>query len=219
MRKKKSISGLSANKELSGKEAKEDFRSEAYGRQNGIRDIIQKGFGPTGEEKAKILRARARLLALEPQKNDEVEDTLEVVEFLLAHEKYAIETKYVREVYPLKELTPLPCTPSFVLGITNVRGEILSIIDIKKFFDLPEKGITDLNKIIIVHNDEIELGILADVMMGARSIPLKEIQSSLPTLTGIREEYLKGVTNERVVVLDAEKILSSRNIIVHENVE
>lgn len=50
-------------------------------------------------------------------------------------------SEYVREIYPLKEFTPIPCTPPFVLGIINVRGQILSVIDIKKFFDLPEKGL------------------------------------------------------------------------------
>src|SRR5439155_25417175 len=125
----------------------------------------------------------------------------------------------VREVYPLKELTPLPCTPPFVLGIINVRGKILSVIDIKKFFDLPEKGLTDLNKVIIVHADEMELGILADALLGVRAIPLEELQPSLPTLTGIRAEYLKGVTKDRLVILDTEKILSDKGIIVHEEVE
>jgi purine-binding chemotaxis protein CheW len=66
------------------------------------------------------------------------DEYIEVVEFLLAHEKYGIESKCVREVYPLKELTPVPCTPSFVRSIINVRGKILSVIDIKKFFELPE---------------------------------------------------------------------------------
>lgn len=165
-----------------------------------------------------ILKERAKALAQEPERK-EAEAYLEVVEFLLAHEKYAIESEYVSEVYSLKELTPLPCTPPFVLGIINVRGEILSVIDMKKFFDLPEKGLTDLNKVVIVHADEMELGILVDAIIGVRSIPLNEIQPSLPTLTGIRAEYLRGVTNERLVVLDVAKIMSNKNIVVHEEVE
>ena len=119
----------------------------------------------------------------------------------------------------MKELTPLPGTPPFVLGLINVRGQILSVIDIKKFFQLPEKGLTDLNKVIIVHTDKMELGILADAILGVRSIPLQEIQTSLPTLTGIRADFLRGVTKEPLVVLDGEKILSDRKIIVHEEVE
>ncbi len=192
--------------------------SDIHRRLETVRAAIEQGVEPTTQEKGEILKARAKTLARESETKG-AEEHIEVVEFLLTHEKYAIESTYVREVHPLKELTPLPCTPSFVLGLINVRGEILSVVDVKKFFDLPEKGLTDLNKVIIVHMDEMEFGILADVIIGVRSIPLNEIQPSLPTLTGIRAEYLKGITSERLVILDAAKILSDKRIIVHEEVE
>lgn len=124
----------------------------------------------------------------------------------------------MREVYPLEELTPLPCTPPFVLGIVNLRGEILSVIDIKKFFDLPEKGLTDLNKVIVLEFEDMAFGIVADAISGVRRISRAAIQPSLPTLTGIREDYLQGVTAERVVVLDAEKLLNDEKLIVNEQV-
>jgi len=167
------------------------------------------------EEQRLILRERALALAREPEK-EETAASLEVVEFLLAYERYGIESSYIREVYPLKDLTPLPCTPPFVLGIMNVRGKILSVIDIRKFFDLPQKGLTDLNKVIIVHDDFMEFGILADAILGVRLIPVRELQPSLPTLTEVRADYLKGVTEERLVVLDGGAILSDRRIVVHE---
>ena len=180
--------------------------------------MTRQGFELTSEKKKEILRARAKLLAREIQSPDTEEECLEVAEFLLAEERYAIEAAFVCEVYPLKELTPLPGTPPFISGITNVRGQILSVMDIKKFFDLPEKGITNLNKIIVVRSDEMELCILADVMLGVRTIPLTEIQPSLPTLTGIREEFLRGITNERIIILDIKKILADERIIVHDDV-
>ena len=144
---------------------------------------------------------------------------LEVLEFRLAQERYALEDRWVQEVCPLKELTPLPCTPPFVLGIVNVRGRILPVLDLKKFFDLPEQGLTDLHRIILVRGNDLELGLLADVIVGVRSIPADSLQPSLPTLTGIRGEYLKGVTAERLVVLDLARILADPKIIVHEEVE
>ena len=174
---------------------------------------------PTPVEKKKILKARAKTLAREPERDEKAEAYLEVVEFVLAYERYAIETAYVREIYPLKEFTPLPCTHPFVFGIVNVRGQILSVIDIKNFFDLPEKGLGELNKVIILHLGDMEFGILADKIIGTRSIPLKEIQPSLPTLTDIRAEYMRGVTEERVVILDAKKLLLDNGILVHEEVE
>ncbi len=143
---------------------------------------------------------------------------LEVIEFGLAHERYAIEQALVREVVALRELTPLPCTPAFIRGILNLRGQILPLIDIKKFFDLPESGITDLHWVIVVRAGDVELGILADAIAGVRTIPLNVIQPSLPTLTGIRSQYLKGVTDQLMVVLDAGKILSDPRIVVDEEV-
>src|SRR5712692_1713421 len=154
----------------------------------------QQRWSSSQEDKKKVLRARAMELAREAEQEKTAEETMEIVEFLLAHEKYGIQSSYVREVCPLKELTPVPCTPPFVLGIVNVRGQVLSVIDIKKFFDLPEKGLTNLNKVIILRNDKMEFGILADLILGVRFIPVSQIQPSLPTLTGIREHYLKGVT-------------------------
>ena len=171
------------------------------------------------EDKKRILKARARGLAKETKDEAAAEEQIQIIEFSLAHERYAVESRYVREVYPLKDLTAVPCAPPFVSGIINVRGQILSVIDIKKFFELPEKGLTDLNKVIIIHNDAMEFGILADVILGIRTIPLGDIQPSLPTLRGIREQYLKGVTPERMVLLDAEKLLADKNIVVHEEVE
>lgn len=219
MSKEKDAPGLAGGDQEKEERIISDAWDKIHHRLETVRKAIERGFAPTSEEKKRILKARAKALALEPEDGGAIEAYLEVVEFMLAYENYAIESTYVREVWPLKELTPLPCTPPFVLGIVNVRGQILSVIDMKKFFDLPEKGLTNQNKIIIVHTDEMEFGILADVILGTRSVPLKEIQQSLPTLTGIRSEYLRGVTGERLVILDAAKILSDRKIIVHEEVE
>ncbi len=185
--------------------------------------LVEQSSGPiTGEptpgEKKKILKARAKTLAREPDLEKAAEAYIEVVEFVLAYEKYAFETSCIREIYPLKKFTPLPCTPPYVFGIINVRGQILSVIDIKKLFDLPDKGLGELNKVIILQTYDMELGILADKIIGIRSIPLKEIQPSLPTLTDIRAEYMRGVTKERVVILDATRIMSDKKIIVHEEV-
>ena len=182
------------------------------------RTALETGLAQGIEEKRRILKDRAKVLARRSEEKAPAEKQYEVLEFLLAYERYAIETRYVREVYPLKDLTPVPCTPRFVLGVINVRGQILSVIDIKKFFDLPEKGLTDLNKVIIVNSDSMQLGVLADVILGVREIAEEDIQPSLPTLTGIRAEYLIGVARERLVVLDARKLLSDGNIVVQEEV-
>ena len=169
-------------------------------------------------EADRILRARARALA-QPPSSVAPSTMLELLEFRLASERYALETRHVQNVHPLRELTPLPCTPPFVLGIVNVRGRILPVLDLKKFFELPEQGLTDLHRIILVQGNDLDLGLLADVIVGVRSVAADSLQPSLPTLTGIRADYLKGIGEEGLVVLDLDRILADQKIIVHEEVD
>jgi purine-binding chemotaxis protein CheW len=181
--------------------------------------VMEKTLQITPEEKSTILRSRAKELSMEIEIKETDEEFFEILEFLLAHETYAIETHFIREVYPMTELTPLPCTPAFVSGLINIRGQILTVIDMKKFFDLPEKGITNLNKVIVVRKETLELGILADEIIGISIIPVNELKPPLSTLTGIYADYLKGVTGERLILLDMERFLTDRRLIVNEEVE
>lgn len=183
-----------------------------------VRKHIDEGFAPGEEESRKILKQRAQALAREPQA-ETAAAMVPVLEFILAKEHYAVELRHIREVYPLKDLTPLPCTPPFALGITNLRGQILSVIDLRVFFELPIEGLGDLNKAIVLRSPEMEFGILADDIVGVREVSPAELQPALPTMTGIRREYLEGVVDGRIVVLDAAKLLSDRRLVVHEQVE
>lgn len=188
------------------------------GRLRDVARVVQEGWVPGPEQVQEILKARAAAIAQEPVAAELVSERMEIVEFLLAYEHYGIDSAFVREVYPMKDLTTLPCTPAFVLGIINVRGRILTVIDIKKFFDLPEKGLTDLNKVIIVAGQGFEFGVLADKVLGVRTILRNAIQSTLPTVTGARDHYLMGVTPERMVILDMARLLSDGRLIVREEV-
>ena len=191
--------------------------AELHRRLDASRSAMERRLTPSPEQQQKILHARARLLAVGGKAEAAPAHLLvEVVEFVLGPEHYGIESCHIREIHPLSEFTALPCTPAFVLGLVNVRGQILSIIDIKKLFVLPDKGLTDLNMVIVVHANEMEVGILADAIVGVRAITAEELQPALPTLTGIRAEYLKGITKDPMVVLDVEKILSDEKILVDE---
>ena len=194
-----------------------DWRA-LYRRVEGAQMAVERGFEATPEEKRQILRARAKMLAAT---GPDAAPTacLEVLVFSLADQHYGIETLYVREVYPLKDLTPLPCTPPFVLGILNVHGQIISLIDLKQFFGLPVKGLAEINRVIILSTDAMEFGVLADAIVGIQAIPLQDIQVALPTLTGMRAGYLRGVTPEQLVVLDAQKLLSDTDLVVREDIE
>lgn len=176
-------------------------------------------FTLTEEEKKNILIKRAKVLAGEISTEELMEQTVQIVEFMLASEKYGIEAIYIREIFSLKELTPIPCTPPFVLGVINIRQQIVSVIDIKKFFNLPDRGISELNKVIILKTDEMEVGILADSITGVSCINLKRLQTDLPGLTDIGTEYLKGICEGPLIILDGGKILSDKKLIVYGEVE
>ena len=165
-----------------------------------------------------LLKERAQALA-RPAESASPCATLELLEFKLASERYAVETRHVGEVHPLRDLTPLPGTPPFVRGIVNLRGRIVPVFDLKKFFDLPEQGLTDLHRIIVVRGNDLELGLLADVVVSVRLIAADTLSPPLPTLSGIGAEYLKGVSEERLVVLDLERILADPRIVVDDEVD
>jgi purine-binding chemotaxis protein CheW len=166
-------------------------------------------------DSARTLRARALALARVADAPPE-SDTLELLAFRLASERYAIETRHVVEVHPLRDLTPLPGTPDFVRGIVNLRGRILPVFDLKKFFALPEEGMTDLHRIIVVRGHDLELGLLADMVVNVISLPRSALQPGLPTLSGIGAEYIMGVSEQRVIALDLDRILADPRIVVDD---
>ena len=176
--------------------------------------------GPTDAETVKrILAERARSLAIVRRASEISVDTCEVLEFEMGSERYGIEVSEIREVLPLLQYTHLPCTPLFVFGIINIRGEILSIVDLKKFFGLPDQGITNQNKVIILDNGTMAFGILADLIVGVRHVDLGSMIALPPTISSIGEEYLRGMTADGLIVLDCEKLLGDPRILVHEEVD
>lgn len=172
----------------------------------------------SAEQRRDILARRARDLARRHRPEDAAGETLDCLEFLLSGERYAVEMRLVSETLPLADYTPLFCTPPFVLGITNLRGRIVSIVDLRRFFELPSVGLSDLNRVIVVTDGAMEFGILADAVVGMTALPTCQLQPPPATCTGIREEFLAGVTADRLALLDLARILADRRIVVHEEI-
>lgn len=172
---------------------------------------------PAARDDAALLLARAQALA---RRSEEAPAgaAIELLEFRLGRESYAVETRHVGEVVPLTELAPVPCTPPFILGVVNVRGRITAVIDVPRFLELPARGLTDLHHVILVRNKERELGLLADVIVGVRQQPLDTLQPALPALGGARAGCFRGVTAGRLMVLELERLLADPALIVHEEV-
>lgn len=170
------------------------------------------------KETRDLLKKRAAVMAQEPEQKTGISQTIELIVFTLGAETYGIASAFVREIYPLKEFTPLPGLPAFFLGLIHVRRQILPVIDLKKFLNLQGQGLGELNKVIIIQDDQMEFGILADAVIGAQTIDLKEIIETPPTVASSGEEYLMGVTRERLIVLDAASLLADKSIVVNDEV-
>jgi len=190
--------------------------AEIHQRMAAAEAAIARNEHATHDETLAILKARAKALARKIEGSSREEASLEVVCFLLGQEKYGIESRYVREVCPLNDLTLLPGAPSFVLGIVNMHGKVLSVIDIREFFDLPQIGVGDLDRLIVLQHGSMEFALFCNAILGVVEVPTSELQSGLPTLTDLRAKYLKGVTGDRVAILDGAKLLSDEKMIVRE---
>jgi len=142
-----------------------------------------------------------------------VGETLSVVEFLLTPEKYAIEVQYVTEVLTLKEITRVPGTPAYVMGVINLRGKIISIINLKSLFNLKERGLTELNKVLIIKDETMEFGIVADSISCNKIIELNTLSPIPLNLDAIGIESILGVTQDGLILLNAKNLLSSKKLV------
>ncbi|WP_181299037.1 chemotaxis protein CheW [Pseudomonas sp. Q2-TVG4-2] len=132
---------------------------------------------------------------------------LEVLTFSLSGETYAVESEHITLVMPLTHYTPLPGTRPHVLGIVNVRGRIVSVLDLRVLFELPIGGLSDKNFLAVLQGSEMEFGLLIDRVLGIRKIQKAALQKEVANLSGIRSAYLLGVTADQWTVLDGARLL------------
>jgi purine-binding chemotaxis protein CheW len=167
---------------------------------------------------ADILRARARSLARRPaiEGADAPGTSVEVLEFRLGSDRYAIEVRHVRGVHPLRNMTPLPCTPPFVLGIVSVRGRMLPVISLKRFFDLPDGGLTDLHRVVMVRHGDMEFGLPADIDVVVRRIEPAHLQSPPVILDPDIARCVAGITTDGLAVLDIPSLCADPRLVVDD---
>jgi purine-binding chemotaxis protein CheW len=165
---------------------------------------------PAAADRA-ILDQRARQLARVPEQPGRDGEELELVGFELAGERYGIESRFVREVARLTRFTPVPGTPAFVLGVTNLRGEILALFDLRPLLGVVAEGVTDLGKIVVLGENRREFGLLADAASEILCVP---VASLAQTEVGWGRAYVRGVSPNGVIVLSGEALLSDPQLTV-----
>ncbi|OIP64943.1 MAG: chemotaxis protein CheW [Nitrospirae bacterium CG_4_9_14_3_um_filter_53_35] len=134
----------------------------------------------------------------------------EVMGFKLGEEEYAIDIMRIKEITPFFELTPIPRAPSYILGILSLRGNIVPIFDIKKKMGLPLTEITGKTRIIVLKNDDEQVGVLVDAITSAAQIPEKSIEPPPPMIKGLEAEYITGIGQYRgrmMIIMNIDEII------------
>lgn len=170
------------------------------------------------DRKQRILHERAAILARDDSQVTQEQEGIDVTVFHLAREVYAVESRYVSEIVPLKGYTKLPCVPPFVAGIMNFRGRILSLVDLHRLFNLPGEAEVEGCKVLFLADGEMAFGVMVDTVAGVARIDLDAIQNALPTLQDGRDKYLHGVTGDRLILLDARRLINDPALVVAEEI-
>ncbi len=157
------------------------------------------------ERVRKVWAQRAARLAKVPQDEDEGEQ-LSLVLIQLGKEVYALEAQYVLDIRPVIQITPVPRTPDWMVGVVNLRGRIISVLDIYAFLNLPslkeaiqpqsphhaaQEGCAYL---IVVEASDIELALSADDVLAVQSVSVNQVQDVVNTMMlNIRADYVRGI--------------------------
>lgn len=140
--------------------------------------------------------------------NDEV---LQWVTYRLGEETYGINVMQVQEVLRHTEIAPVPGAPDYVLGIINLRGNVVTVIDTRTRFGLPSNDVTDNSRIVIIESDEQVVGILVDSVAEVVYLRSSEIDSAPNVGTEESAKFIQGVSNrdgELLILVDLNKLLS-----------
>jgi len=136
---------------------------------------------------------------------------LQYVTFQLDHETYGINVMQIQEVLRYTEIAPVPGAPDYVLGIINLRGNVVTVIDTRKRFGLSESEVTDQTRVVVIEVDNQVVGILVDSV--AEVVYLR--QSEMETAPNVGNEesakFIQGVCNkngELIILVEFEKMMS-----------
>lgn len=173
----------------------------------------------SAERAAEILRERARALARVPTEPLEHEGGLELAVFRLGRERYGIEARYVREVMRLVDCTPVPGLPEFFFGVTNLRGEILAVVDLARLLRIEREGLTDLSRLLVVGEREPEFGFLADEIHEVVELAEGALHPPTTALGDARHGYVRGITADALIVLEGAALLADPRLFFDEGEE
>jgi purine-binding chemotaxis protein CheW len=164
-----------------------------------------------------VFARRAEALAVAGP-SDARDDTFEALVFAVGVELYAFPGTQVHEVRPLGWLTPLPGTPPSIAGLINVRGRIVTVVDLRPLIGMPSGDAPGMSVVLVSHHGG-NVGVLATDRPTMRLLRTDELAEPPPgALSGLDSSCVRGVTPGLVAVLDAERLLVDPRLVVQHEV-
>jgi len=133
------------------------------------------------------------------------------VTFRLDSETYGINVMQVQEVLRVTEIAPVPGAPDYVMGIINLRGNVVTVLDTRRRFGLPSKEQDDSTRIVVVEADQTVVGILVDSVAEVVELNRSAVESSPNVGNDESSKYIEGVAtheSELLILVDINKLLS-----------
>ncbi len=131
--------------------------------------------------------------------------------FFLAGEEYGIEILKVQEIIGMMSITPVPRTPVFIRGVINLRGKVITVVDLRRKFDMQPEETTEETCIIVVQTCGIQIGCVVDKVSEVLDIGAEEIEEAPSFGVGVNTEYILGIGKSQgkvKLLLDIDKVLS-----------
>lgn len=151
-------------------------------------------------------------LTAQSAKTKEVTDlVLQWVTFKLQEETYGINVMQVQEVLRYTDIAPVPGAPDYVMGIINLRGNVVTVIDTRSRFGLPPSEVTDNSRIVIIESERQVIGIMVDSVAEVVYLKQSEIDTAPNVGTDESAKFIQGVSNregELLILVDLNKLLS-----------
>lgn len=136
---------------------------------------------------------------------------LQWVTFRLENETYGINVMQVREVLRYSEIAPVPGAPSYVIGIINLRGNVVTVVDTRERFGLPASEITDNTRIVILETENQVVGILVDAVAEVVYLRQSEIEVAPNVGNEDNARYIQGVSHkndELLILIEIKNLLT-----------
>lgn len=136
--------------------------------------------------------------------------------FFLANEEYGLEILKVQEIIGLMPITRVPRTPMFIRGVINLRGKVISVVDLRLKFGMPEKEATSETCIIVVQAAGMEMGIIVDKVSEVLAIATNEIEDAPSFGAEVNTDYILGIGKSQgkvKLLLDIDRVLSAQELV------